>query len=87
MEWQYTARHLVIPKLARFQNPIAYLRDYSKRRGMEYITDVRDWLGGYPFEDASIGEVVRFSHQELGLTLTNITASTSFGEFLFQKPR
>lgn len=87
MECRYIVRHLLLPKLVRLQNPFAYLRDYQKRRGMDYVTDVRDWLGGYPFEDASIGEVVRFAHQELGLTLINITASTSFGEFLFQRLR
>jgi 2-polyprenyl-3-methyl-5-hydroxy-6-metoxy-1,4-benzoquinol methylase len=27
-----------------------YVREYSKRRGMEFYIDVHDWLGGYPYE-------------------------------------
>ncbi|MFC5440434.1 class I SAM-dependent methyltransferase [Rhodanobacter ginsenosidimutans] len=31
----------------------AYIRDYSKRRGMDFYNDVHDWLGGYPYESIS----------------------------------
>jgi SAM-dependent methyltransferase len=31
----------------------AYKADYAALRGMEYMTDVRDWLGGYPYESIS----------------------------------
>lgn len=35
------------------RNPLAYIRDYVRMRGMTFMTDVRDWLGGYPYESAS----------------------------------
>jgi len=31
----------------------AYVRDYSKARGMNFYNDVHDWLGGYPYESIS----------------------------------
>jgi SAM-dependent methyltransferase len=36
----------------------AYKRDYAQLRGMEYMTDVRDWLGGYPYESISKAEML-----------------------------
>ena len=29
------------------------IRDYGKRRGMDYYNDVHDWMGGYPYESIS----------------------------------
>lgn len=34
------------------RNPLNRYRDVKKTRGMSYVTDLRDWLGGYPFEVA-----------------------------------
>lgn len=31
----------------------AYIRDYSKRRGMDFYNDIHDWLGGYPYQSIS----------------------------------
>lgn len=31
----------------------AYVRDYGKYRGMNFYSDVHDWLGGYPYESIS----------------------------------
>jgi cyclopropane fatty-acyl-phospholipid synthase-like methyltransferase len=39
------------------QNPIAYVRDYSRSRGMHFSHDAHDWLGGYPYETARAGEL------------------------------
>lgn len=36
----------------------AYKAEYAGLRGMEYMTDVRDWLGGYPYESISKGEML-----------------------------
>ena len=32
----------------------------TPRRGMDYWTDVHDWLGGYPYELVASDELVRF---------------------------
>ena len=29
------------------------IRDYGKRRGMDYYNDVHDWMGGFPYESIS----------------------------------
>jgi SAM-dependent methyltransferase len=42
-----------------------YVRDYAQSRGMSFETDVRDWLGGYPYESISPDEVARLA-DELG---------------------
>lgn len=46
--------------LARLRNPWKDARDYAARRGMEQDHDIRDWLGGYPYESASPEEIDAF---------------------------
>lgn len=41
-------------------NPIRFIRGYKSRRGMNYFTDIHDWLGGYPYESADPDELVSF---------------------------
>jgi 2-polyprenyl-6-hydroxyphenyl methylase/3-demethylubiquinone-9 3-methyltransferase len=36
-----------------------YVANYKSTRGMDFYTDVRDWLGGYPYETALAPEVDR----------------------------
>src|ERR1019366_8179141 len=45
--------HYLIIDLASFRSPLKRYAEYKKRRGMNLMTDVIDWLGGYPFEVAS----------------------------------
>jgi SAM-dependent methyltransferase len=41
------------------ENPIAYMRNYSKKlRGMNFSNDVHDWLGGYPYETARADDLI-----------------------------
>lgn len=44
-----------------------YVDNYVKQRGMDWMTDVRDWLGGYPYESISEAEMLRLA-AELGFT-------------------
>ena len=47
--------------LTRFQNPIRrYYECLDGNRGMSIYYDWIDWLGGYPFEVATLEEVVNF---------------------------
>lgn len=52
----YKAAFLLV-KALRGENPVAYVRDYAANRGMNWHHDVHDWLGGYPYESASPGDV------------------------------
>lgn len=40
-----------------------YRDDYLKNRGMHYLHDVKDWLGGYPYEVASPEEIRSWSKE------------------------
>ncbi len=33
-----------------------YVRDYRSQRGMDYLHDVHDWMGGYPYESINPGD-------------------------------
>lgn len=83
MEVRYAIRHLLLPELVRGRNPVAFLRKYRERRGMEAFTDIRDWLGGYPYEHARIPEVMAFCRKKLDLTLINLNPDPGFAEYLF----
>lgn len=84
MEGHYLLRHVVLPEIIRARNPLKKISRYKNQRGMELMTDVRDWLGGYPYEHASIKETVQFCREELGLSLRNITPTGGFAEYLLE---
>ncbi|MDP9127546.1 MAG: hypothetical protein M3N08_04710, partial [Pseudomonadota bacterium] len=51
-------------------------------RGMHFMTDVRDWLGGWPTEFSSVPEVADFCRQNLDLELANLRTGEGNSEFL-----
>jgi 2-polyprenyl-6-hydroxyphenyl methylase/3-demethylubiquinone-9 3-methyltransferase len=59
VRWPYTAAYLA-RIAASGQNPIRRVREHKKLRGMNFFTDIHDWLGGYPYESASADEIVAF---------------------------
>lgn len=74
--------------LLRFRNPFKEMLTYKKRRGMSYMTDIRDWLGGYPYEHASQGETVRFAVNRLKLQVVNMESgqgASAITEYLLKK--
>jgi hypothetical protein len=62
------------------KNPISYVRNYEKTsmRGMNFFRDMEDWLGGYPYEYASVTELERFFHAK-GLFTKNVYQARSLG--------
>lgn len=79
---------LVITKmLLTLRNPFREVREYMKNRGMSFRTDIRDSLGGYPYECASAEEIVRFC-SDRGLELINLKSvdTLALNEFLFRIP-
>jgi SAM-dependent methyltransferase len=85
MEMGYMVRYTIIPLLIKGRNPIRFIREYHHQRGMAYLIDVRDWLGGYPYEDATIEEVLRFGRKQLHLELSNLKTGAANTEYLFVK--
>ncbi|MEJ2745198.1 MAG: hypothetical protein P8123_05870, partial [bacterium] len=84
MEARHILRYTVIPQLVRGMNPRRLIKNYKGMRGMSYFTDVKDWLGGWPYEDAKIEEVLRFCRRRLGLELVNIATGEANTEYLFK---
>lgn len=85
MEVRYIIRYTLLPQLLRFKNPVRYMRDRKASRGMAYLTDIRDWLGGYPYEDAKPEEVLKFARNSLSLELINLATGEANTEYLFRK--
>lgn len=86
---EYSFISLIILKmLLTFRNPVSEIKNYKKNRGMNFITDIRDSLGGYPYEYASAGEIFNYCNKEFGFILKNLNTvnSLSLNEFLFRKP-
>jgi hypothetical protein len=81
MEWEYALKRTIIPKLKDRKSPFNII--WGHVRGMEYWTDVRDWLGGWPMEFSSVTETVDFVGKEAGLSLVNIATGEACSEFLF----
>jgi 2-polyprenyl-3-methyl-5-hydroxy-6-metoxy-1,4-benzoquinol methylase len=56
---------------------------YRKNRGMALMTDVRDWLGGWPMEFSSLPEVIGFADTELDMDLAGLSTGEANNEYLF----
>ncbi len=86
MEFAQFGRH-VLRKLVSFENPRTLFTQYSAGRGMDYWTDVRDWLGGYPYEFATTGEIVDICVRKLDFDLLKLNPTQTLGtnEFLFRR--
>ena len=68
-------------------NPLCTWQRYSTERGMSPWHDVLDWVGGYPFEVASMDDIIGFMDKR-GFALSNLkSAFGGYGcnEFVFHK--
>ncbi len=85
MEWFYISWSFIM-LLVRFNNPFYVISNYKKKRGMSWKTDLVDWLGGYPYEYASVSEIFDFYHKK-GFYLEKIKTTNYIGcnQFLFIK--
>jgi len=53
----YTAALLSRQALAG-KDPFSYVKNYKAARGMDFFTDVHDWLGGYPYESVDPADLM-----------------------------
>jgi 2-polyprenyl-6-hydroxyphenyl methylase/3-demethylubiquinone-9 3-methyltransferase len=53
---------------ARGRDFAAFVANYESMRGMEFMVNVRDWVGGYPYESISEAEMMKVG-RDLGLDL------------------
>lgn len=68
------------------RNPIRRIREYYSGRGMSWRYDAIDWLGGYPYEAATPGEILEFVRRKFDFVLTkqNIDLKLGVSEFVFE---
>jgi 2-polyprenyl-6-hydroxyphenyl methylase/3-demethylubiquinone-9 3-methyltransferase len=73
MEGIYLA-NFVLSRLVTLRNPLKPIldREGAGRRGMDFMHDVRDWLGGFPYEYATSGEVFGHVHAQAGFELDRL---------------
>lgn len=69
----------------RLRSPLARYRNYQTR-GMSKWHDWLDWVGGYPFETASVNEIFDF-YQQRGFVLERLKATSKSGcsQFVLRK--
>jgi 2-polyprenyl-6-hydroxyphenyl methylase/3-demethylubiquinone-9 3-methyltransferase len=68
------------------RNPLRMIREYHSGRGMSWRHDAIDWLGGYPYEAATPGEILEFVRRKFNFVLTrqNISLQLGVSEFVFE---
>lgn len=85
MEYWYAWERVLKSVVQKGENPFIYMRDYKRSRGMEFWTDVRDWLGGYPIEFARSRDVARFAHEQLNMDVIDIRAGEGNTEYILRR--
>ncbi len=71
-------------KVWRLPSLFKRIWSYSKNRGMDYYTDTRDWLGGYPIEFARREDVICF-FEKRGFVLKKIATGHANAEYLLAR--
>ena len=89
MEGAYLA-NFALNRLVTLRNPLKPILDGegAGRRGMDFMHDVRDWLGGFPYEYATSGEVFGHVHRTAGYELVKLVnwEGNACNELLFRRP-
>ncbi len=79
---------LCILYVLTLRNPVTVIRGHKNHlsRGMSWRIDIKDWLGGYPYEYATVAEIFHFAKKR-GFSLENLTCTNGLlnNEFLLRK--
>jgi SAM-dependent methyltransferase len=77
----YVGAYLVNELVRKKKGPLMILRGEHKSRGMDFLHDIHDWLGGYPYETADATEI-REKLASLGFSESHsFVVPPSFGLF------
>jgi SAM-dependent methyltransferase len=87
MESALWARY-ALREVVKGRNPFSAQARSPGSRGMELRHDIRDWLGGFPYEYATAGEVFGYIHKKFGLQLEYLKTGEGnlCNQFTFRKP-
>ncbi len=83
MEWKHAGK-LFKQGLRDKKWPWRVVQDYNTR-GMDFWTDIKDWLGGWPIEFASYREVEQWGARH-GLRIVNAIVGEGCTEYLLADP-
>lgn len=77
---------LILMYLVTLRNPITQIKNHKQLRGMSWSVDITDWLGGYPYECASVEEVFLYLKTR-GFELLNLRCNNGLlnNEYLFRR--
>lgn len=69
------------------RRPFKFIKKYKEKRGMDWKVDLIDWLGGYPYEYASVEDIFNFYKKNYSMTLVNLKTTNYIGnnQFLLKK--
>lgn len=79
--WIFMPIIFIAKWMVTFNNPL------KMQRGMEFIHNVVDWVGGYPYEYASIAEMTT-TLEKIGFEMLNVIPAkvpTGCNEFVYRK--
>jgi len=69
-----------------------YVESYESNRGMDWMTDVRDWLGGYPYGSVSEAEMLQIADKHGFLPIRRFCEKPGLGllgsgcdEYIFRR--
>ncbi|CAK0898333.1 unnamed protein product, partial [Prorocentrum cordatum] len=79
------ALHWMRPPMRAGINPFDVVRGFEGMRGMDFWTDVRDFLGGWPMQFASASQVLAFARRS-GLRCVGIRRYGGNTEFSLARP-
>jgi 2-polyprenyl-6-hydroxyphenyl methylase/3-demethylubiquinone-9 3-methyltransferase len=85
MVWWYVWRFILDQKFTNFPKFIGRLASYKFQRGMSLLTDIRDWIGGWPMEFVPDQAVVDLLEGECGFELINVATGHACSEFLLRR--
>lgn len=79
---------LVLLYILTLHNPVTVIRGHKNyfNKGMSWRINIKDWLGGYPYEYASVEEIFNFAKAR-GFSLEKLTCNNGLlnNEFLLKK--
>ncbi|MFC1836411.1 class I SAM-dependent methyltransferase [Thermodesulfobacteriota bacterium] len=71
----------------RGENPVSHVTHYKSQRGMNWRNDAVDWLGGYPYEYATVEQVfklIKSKKPQFNLANIKVTSGRGLNWFLFR---
>jgi 2-polyprenyl-3-methyl-5-hydroxy-6-metoxy-1,4-benzoquinol methylase len=76
---------VILGHIRRGKNPIKEIKAYGER-GMDFLHDARDWVGGFPYEYAYAEEVIDHigKYQQFKLIFVNEVSGNACNEFTFK---